>query len=310
VDKAVTQDIIDKYDAFILDQFGVLHNGATAIEGAIELVDHLAKKENKKLIVLSNTSAPAHKAKNKLPKLGFDPNDFCGIVTSGEEAAHYIRETYNGKKALVFSWDTSIPNSPRTATPQAFLEYCDNLQAAESVEEADFLLLQGSEAWYRGENKDQVLLDNFVNDGNTDGVIKSVLEECLKRGLPCVSANPDVIVQNKDGSLGYMPGKIGLLYKEMGGDVRVFGKPEKEHFLACLRTLGLPADRVCHVGDSLHHDILGANSASVANIFVTSGIHRNDLKTEFGVLPPKEDLDDLVEKEGIVPTHVVSAFRL
>jgi len=55
-------DIANQYDAFILDQFGVLHNGVAALEGAIETVEYLLEKK-KKLIILSNTSAPAHKVR-------------------------------------------------------------------------------------------------------------------------------------------------------------------------------------------------------------------------------------------------------
>mmetsp|Transcript_19234 Transcript_19234/g.24785 ORF Transcript_19234/g.24785 Transcript_19234/m.24785 type:complete len:349 (+) Transcript_19234:63-1109(+) len=312
MDSAFTQEIMDKYDAFILDQFGVLHNGVSAMDGAVELVNHLANKEGKKLIVLSNTSAPAEKAKLKLPKLGFNKDDFCGMVTSGEEACRYIQNTYDkGTKCLMFTWDVTIPNSPRlTALPSAFLERC-GLSVAKSVDEADFLLLHGSEVWFRGDEAGQVSLGNFINDGSLEENIDPILEECLARNLPCISANPDVIVQNPDGGFAYMPGKIGQRYEAMGGNVRIFGKPEPEHFKACLQTLGLPADRVCHVGDSLHHDIAGANMAGIANIFVTSGIHKKDLGTNFGELPAKDKVDDLIIKEGmIVPTHVIPAFRM
>jgi ribonucleotide monophosphatase NagD (HAD superfamily) len=82
------------YDAFILDQFGVLHNGKTALDGAIELCQYLFEKQ-KKLIILSNTSAPSQKALQKLPTFGFNPQHFVGAVTSGEEASRYIRNTYS-----------------------------------------------------------------------------------------------------------------------------------------------------------------------------------------------------------------------
>jgi ribonucleotide monophosphatase NagD (HAD superfamily) len=95
----------------------------------------------------------------------------------------------------------------------------------------------------------------------------------------------------------------------MGGQCTSFGKPNPEHFEACLEQLGIEASRCAHVGDSLHHDIYGANAANIASILVTSGIHAQELETEFGELPDTIKLDRLFEQEQIIPTHVISAFR-
>ncbi|KAL7569235.1 hypothetical protein ACA910_016789 [Epithemia clementina (nom. ined.)] len=308
-----SDQLIDKYDAFILDQFGVLHNGAFALDGAVELVEYLSRQKQKKLIILSNTSAPSHKAMAKLPKLGFEQNLFIGAVTSGEEASKHIRETYGrNSKAVMFTWDSSDVNNPRlTATPQAFLDHCGGLQVASTVEEADFLLLHGSEVWYRGKNMEPLSLGCFLKEGLTDEIIDPILRQCIDQNLPAVCANPDIIVQTPSGGTNFMPGKIAERYIEMGAtNVRLFGKPQPEHFEACLRELDLPAGRVAHVGDSLHHDIFGANAAGIPSIFVSSGIHSPQLGADFGVMPEKHLLDDLFDKEGgIVPAHVVPAFR-
>ena len=98
----------------------------------------------------------------------------------------------------------------------------------------------------------------------------------------------------------------------------MFGKPGVEHFEACIDKLGLSKDRVAHVGDSLHHDIIGAINTNIPNIFITSGIHKHELNVkEFGILPEKDRLEELMATElgsaGTTerrPTHVVAAFRL
>ena len=76
-------EIINQYDGFILDQYGVMHNGSNALPGSIECIREL-KDRGKKLIVLSNTSSPSAVALRKLPKLGFNKEWFVGAVTSGE----------------------------------------------------------------------------------------------------------------------------------------------------------------------------------------------------------------------------------
>lgn len=309
-------EIADRYDAFILDQFGVLHNGVEALAGATECVEFLYKK-NKKLIILSNTSAPADKALSKLPRLGFDQEHFVGAVTSGEEASRYVKDVYGSDgsvatKAIFMTWDAFKPNNPRlTAPPQAFLDQCGNVQVTDSIDQADMVLLHGSEVWYRGDGVLQESLGSFIEEGSLD-IVDSLLRQFLKRNLPMVCANPDLVVVTPTGGTAHMPGRIAQRYKELGGDCRIFGKPDTEHFDACIRELGIvDRERVAHVGDSLHHDIAGANAATIPNVFVTSGIHARQLGTDFDEMPARDALDRLFEEEGsIEPTHIVSSFRI
>lgn len=105
------------------------------------------------------------------------------------------------------------------------------------------------------------------------------------------------------------PGKISNKYEGMGGECTYFGKPHAEHFKACLRDLGLTADRVVHVGDSLHHDIAGANEAGISSIFITGGIHSDDFDCSIGEIPDKKTLQELFEKENSFPTHVAPLLK-
>jgi ribonucleotide monophosphatase NagD (HAD superfamily) len=94
------------------------------------------------------------------------------------------------------------------------------------------------------------------------------------------------------------------------GTVHNFGKPYRESFEACVRLLDLPKERICHVGDSLHHDIKGANDSGVASIFVSAGIHKKELGlVEDGDIASKDSLDALFTKHGHTPTHVVPMFQ-
>lgn len=87
-------------------------------------------------------------------------------------------------------------------------------------------------------------------------------------------------------------------------------KPHVDHFLACLDRLCVTdPSRVAHVGDSLHHDVAGANAAAIPSIFVTSGIHASEFDWTFGQLPPDLELEHLFAREGLRPTHVVASFQ-
>jgi ribonucleotide monophosphatase NagD (HAD superfamily) len=112
-----------------------------------------------------------------------------------------------------------------------------------------------------------------------------------------------------------MPGLIAQRYIDMGGNCRSFGKPNVQHFEACLETLELSSDsarrKVAHVGDSLHHDVAGASAAGIPSIFISSGIHANQLQVSFGDMPTPDRLDQLFLDEGsIYPTHIVPTFQL
>jgi HAD superfamily hydrolase (TIGR01450 family) len=326
------KDLIDRYDGFILDQFGVLHNGLNGLDGAPELVKVLVNKYNKKLVILSNSSSSSESCKGKLPDLGFNQNYFVNAVTSGEEAGRYIRNEYGGaavknnatatttkKKALWFTWKY------RKTTPSSlrFLELCGNVSVTTDPDEADYIILQGVEVLRgQGDNDgaaEEISLGNFHTSGKMDEnhddddhvTIDSVLRTCVGRNIPMICANPDYIMVKPNGSIGYMPGTISKRYEELGGDCISFGKPHVPHFEACLQYLNLSKDKVAHVGDSLHHDVKGANDSGIDSIFVAGGIHRTELLggCELGDVPGKNDLKKLFKKHSQIPTHVVPMFR-
>lgn len=297
------EEIVHLYDGFVLDQFGVLHNGHNGLEGAPECVQALYQK-GKKMIILSNSSSPSASAVAKLPKLGFDPSQLVGAVTSGEETTKYVAEKYPNKKAIYFTWDT------KTQTTQLeFLKKCGDLQITDNIEDADLFLLHGVQVM-RGPDGKETSLDGYMATGDMTSVIDPMLKKCADRKLPMVCANPDFIMVKPDGTTAHMPGKIAQRYQELGGECICFGKPHAPHFEACVRELGLSKDKVVHVGDSLHHDIAGANSAGIASVFVTGGVHRDELGSELGAMPASENLEELFAKHKQVPTHVIPMFRM
>jgi|UPI000581AC01 HAD superfamily hydrolase (TIGR01450 family) len=303
---SISKELIDRYDGFILDQFGVMHNGEHGLEGAPECVEALAR-QGKKLIILSNSSSLAKDTSARLPKLGFDRDAFVGAVTSGEEASHYIQETYAGKKCLFLTW-----KSPKTPSPVSVLQKYGNVSISDNVEEADFILLHGCEVM-RGPGPDgeasETDLGHFMETGNLE-IVDKILKPCLDRMIPMVCANPDFIYVKPDGDVASMPGKIAERYEQLGGSVTSFGKPHKEHFEACVRDLGLPKEKVVHVGDSIYHDIAGANATGISSILVVGGVHREELGIEVGSLPERDALEQLFHTHGETPTHVVPLLKL
>jgi HAD superfamily hydrolase (TIGR01459 family) len=103
-----------------------------------------------------------------------------------------------------------------------------------------------------------------------------------ERGLAMVCANPDIVVERGD-KLVYCAGAIADLYAAAGGNVLYAGKPYRpiyEQALALARSLrGRAAEqpRLLAIGDSVRTDLKGAAAFGIDCLFVTGGIHAEEL---------------------------------
>ena len=70
-------------------------------------------------------------------------------------------------------------------------------------------------------------------------------------------------------------GTIAEMYKKMGGKVIMQGKPEIDIYIETTKSINLNKIRTLAIGDSLFHDIKGANNFEIDSILVQSGIHKN-----------------------------------
>ncbi|PHT28456.1 hypothetical protein CQW23_31969 [Capsicum baccatum] len=61
------------------------------------------------------------------------------------------------------------------------------------------------------------------------------------------------------------------------------GKPDKIIYKSAMEMAAVDASDCIAIGDSLHHDIKGANAAEIASAFITGGIQATELGlTKFG----------------------------
>ena len=73
----------EHYDTYLLDMWGVMHDGSKPYDGVLETIAQL-KAKGKRLVILSNSSKRLSYAHKMLNKLGFNIDDFEQIITSGE----------------------------------------------------------------------------------------------------------------------------------------------------------------------------------------------------------------------------------
>lgn len=242
------RDLADEADLFLVDQFGTLHDGAQPYPGAVEALLAL-RAAGKRVVLLTNSGRRAAYNAARLARLGFAPETYDLLLSSGEHAWQRLAAD-DGRR------------EPRRALLIArgedwgFFEGLDLLPAA-GPEDADLVIISGSEA-------DTVPLATY----------EFMLWRAAERRLPCYCTNPDlemVLPEHQMAAPG--AGHIANLYASMGGSVTWIGKPHPEIYHAALELLGaVPGPRVIGIGDSLLHDVAGAAGAGCRAALLREGI--------------------------------------
>lgn len=235
-------DIADRFETFLLDAFGVLNIGDSAIPGTRDRIDAL-RAAGKRVAVVSNAaSVPASELAGKYRRLGYDfPVE--DIITSRSAMAAGLA----GRAHL--HWGAmSLPDSRLDDLGDLRVTRLAADHAAYEVVEG-FLLI-GSGAW--GEDE------------------QHLLEAALRRQpRPVLVANPDIVAPREYG-FSIEPGSFAHRLADATGVVPDFyGKPFHNIYDLAFARLGVSdRSRVVMVGDSLHTDILGAHAAGIASALV------------------------------------------
>lgn len=276
--------VADRYALFLVDQWGVLHDGESPHDGAIEALQNL-RAAGKKIVILSNSGKRLVQTLPRMNDMGFGPDCFDHCVTSGEEVWRALDARAEpfyaalGRRCFMFSWDgdTSLIDGL-------------NLEGTGDIAEADFILNAGTRS------------------GAFDvSEYEPVLREAVVRDLPMICANPDFVSVAPDGTMNICPGATARRYEELGGKVDYRGKPHAPVYRRCL-THEPAARPVLAIGDSLYHDIGGANAAGIDSLFVAGGIHRSDAGLDETTALDPTRLDALYKKEGQRATYAMAHF--
>lgn len=270
--------ITDKYSCYIIDLWGVLHDGITAYPKALETLKNL-KEEGKKIVLLSNAPRRSSKAKEVLDRLGFERELYDEIITSGEITFNYVKNSNLGNKYFYIG-----PEKDR-----GIFDGLD-MQETENASEAGFAIVTGFEGF------------NSVFEEK-----KKQTDEALKAGLTLICANPDLKVVNQAGETQICAGMVAEYYEKNGGKVIYFGKPYEAAYLECEKILN-PKNRkdILCIGDSIHTDIAGGNNFGADTLFIANGIHKGEFVTNdfLNLTKFKEACDN----GNNFPTYIIKEF--
>lgn len=283
--------IADRYDGYILDLWGCIHNGVRPFPGVLEALARL-RDLGKRRIVLSNAPRRSQAVAGSMAALGVDPGLFDGILCGGESAWHALRDRNDpwhaklGRRALHIG-----------AARDLGMFEGNGIERVTDPQAAEFILITGPQ------------------DDTLDlGAHEPILRACRARNLPMVCANPDLDVIRGTTRL-ICAGAIAARYAELGGDVRQHGKPDPAIYDTAVAMLGLSeqqgADRrrILALGDSFHTDVAGARGAGIDVAFIPGGIHADELGFKPGAVPTAAMIAPLVGRHGVNPTYILPELR-
>jgi HAD superfamily hydrolase (TIGR01459 family) len=244
-----------RYDGFILDLWGVVHDGVVPFPGVLDCMERLIGAQ-KRIVLLSNAPRRADDVVRRIAAIGVPAGLYHGVMSSGEEAWQCLARRGHGDGRDPFY----------AALGRHCLHICSerDLEMREGLDldfvatpaEADFILNTGPAEW---------------EDTHED--YAPVLAASRARDLPMVCANPDLVVIH-GGRPALCAGAIAEQYEALGGRVRWHGKPYPSVYDSCLALLGI-ADkrRILAIGDSLRTDIAGADRAGIDSLLIAGGVH-------------------------------------
>jgi HAD superfamily hydrolase (TIGR01459 family) len=265
------------YDVVLCDVWGVVHNGMVAFTDACTALTRY-RRQGGTVVLITNAPRPADVVMAILDGLGVPRAAYDAIVSSGD-VTRAIIAARAGQRAFHVGPQRDLPIFEGLDTPLA------------PVESADYVVCSG-------------LFDDTTESPQDYAPLIATMGA---RGLAMVCANPDVVVQRGD-TLVYCAGAIADLYAGAGGSVLYAGKPHRPIYEQALAAARLARGRetthgrVLAIGDSVRTDLGGAAAFGIDCLFVTGGIHAEELGGRDR--PNAAALGDIFAAAGLVPKAI------
>lgn len=282
-------DISDSYMGFIVDQWGVLHDGEKPYDGVIECLREL-KARKKYIIVVSNSGKRAEQNRERMKQIGIGPSLYDEIITSGELTWQGLKTQNHGffknlgKKCYIIS----------RGQDRSIIEGLD-LQVVADIKDAEFLIISGADS-------PEMTLEDY----------EPILKTAVRKQMLAICANPDS--RGIMGGVDIMgPGTLARRYQEFGGVVHFIGKPHPPIFEHCKKLLQAreiyPGETII-VGDAMAHDILGGSLVNIDTCLVKCGLHAANFQNAKTPIQTRKALSILVNQYNKVrPKYLVESLK-
>jgi HAD superfamily hydrolase (TIGR01459 family) len=240
------------YDVALCDVWGVVHNSIVSFPEATAALRHF-RVQGGTVVLITNAPRRSEVVVGILDALAVPRESYDAIVSSGD-VTRAILTARAGQAAF------------HIGPPRDLSMFEDLDTPLKPIEQARYVVCSG------------------LYDDNTETPqdYSALIADMLARRLPMVCANPDIVVERGE-RLVYCAGSIADLYAAAGGEVVYAGKPYRPIYEQALaiaqarRAHPTPAARVLAIGDSIHTDLKGAAAFGIDCLFVTAGIHAEEL---------------------------------
>src|SRR6266540_360428 len=242
------KEIGSRYRAWLVDIWGVMHNGHRAFPRAVDAARSFRERGGI-VVLLSNSPRPTPGVQEQLRRLGVPDDAYDATVTSGDLTRY---ELGKHKGTTVFHLG-----------PERDLPIFDGIPVKLGPpEDAELVVCSGL----------------FDDETETPEDYVELLRKLAARKLPMICANPDHLVERGD-KLVYCAGALAAIYEKLRGSVLYAGKPYAPIYELALETISALAkgsvarDGVLAIGDGVNTDIAGAAGLGIDAVFVASGLH-------------------------------------
>ncbi len=282
------KQISNSYSHFILDVWGVLHDGIKAYPGVVETLDFL-RKDGKKICMLSNAPRRATKVVEMLKNFGITPNFYDFILTSGEAAFLDLKKNQEenfknfGKNYFYIGPKKDID----------LLDGLDYVRVAEASK-ANFVITTG-----------------FNGESSTLAEKLPEIIAAKENNLPMICVNPDLIVVRQNGDEMLCAGVIAHEYAKMSGEVFYYGKPFSAVYKIAHQLCENPQkNKILAIGDGLETDIKGANDFGIDSLLITGGILANQLGVKYWQDADEKKLEKICQEYRTFPKFIISNLKI
>ena len=269
-----------RYEVFLCDVWGVVHNGIAAFPAASEALTR-ARAAGVTVIMVSNAPRPGAVVRNQVARYGVPDSAYDDVIASGD-----------------------VTRAELAARPGARVFHIGAERDLANYEGLDVTLVDLDHA-------DLVVCTGpFHDDTETPDDYRELMARIKARDLLLICANPDVVVERGD-RLIWCAGALAAIYDELGGKTIYAGKPHAPIYRLCfargaaLRGREVPRSRVLAIGDGLKTDLLGAARQEIDCLFVTRGIHAADLGLDDKGGVDRDKLARAFAEAGATPVAVM-----
>lgn len=276
-------EIADAYDAILCDLWGCYHNGVAVYPAAVAACQRF-REGGGSVILLTNAPRPAHSVETLIARMGAPRDSWDAIVSSGGACQSAVADGSYGEDFAYVG-------------PERDTHMLSDL-GKESVDlsRADAVLLTG------------------LRDDRTEvpGDYDAEIAEWVRRDLPVLCANPDIVVDRGEERL-YCAGAIARRAEDAGARVVWFGKPHAPVYDRCRQTLRelrgtVPDDRILAIGDGILTDVPGGLAAGFDTLFVTGGLSSTDFGPDVET-PEEKALVSYLGEKGLAPHYAIGRLR-